>query len=116
MNGNTPTIRCRLKPNSSADNPAAGCKSDDPECSGHRQPAWRGRREGALSLLIACDLANGPTLAYERLMRLMRESFETDRATQLDKERDEFTASTKTADFKEALTAFFGKRPAVFKG
>jgi 2-(1,2-epoxy-1,2-dihydrophenyl)acetyl-CoA isomerase len=68
------------------------------------------------TLALANRLASGPTLAYGRLKRLMRQSFETDLATQLDAERDNFTASTQTGDFKEALIAFFAKRPAIFKG
>ncbi|MNR68402.1 enoyl-CoA hydratase [compost metagenome] len=50
------------------------------------------------------------------MKRLMRESFDNDFATQLDAERDAFRASTETRDFKEALEAFFAKRPAVFVG
>ena len=65
---------------------------------------------------LANRLAAGPTLAYGRLKRLLRQSFETDLATQLDAERDNFTASSKTADFKEALVAFFAKRRPVFNG
>ncbi len=65
---------------------------------------------------LALRLAQGPTLAYGRLKRLMRQSFETDLSTQLDAERTNFKASTQTADFKEALDAFFTKRPAVFQG
>ncbi len=66
--------------------------------------------------VLAQRLAAGPTLAYGRLKRLLRQSFETDLATQLDAERDNFTASSKTADFKEALLAFFGKRKPNFAG
>ncbi|WP_447791888.1 enoyl-CoA hydratase/isomerase family protein [Pseudomonas farris] len=65
---------------------------------------------------LAKRLAAGPTLAYGRMKRLMRESFDNDFATQLDAERDAFRASTETRDFKEALEAFFAKRPAVFVG
>lgn len=65
---------------------------------------------------LAKRLAAGPTLAYGRMKRLMRESFDNDFATQLDAERDAFRGSTETRDFKEALEAFFAKRPAVFVG
>ena len=68
------------------------------------------------TLALANRLAVGPTLAYGRLKRLLRQSFETDLVTQLDAERDNFTASSKTADFKEALLAFFAKRRPVFSG
>ena len=68
------------------------------------------------TLALARRLAVGPTLAYGRMKRLMRQSFETGLATQLDAERENFKASTQTGDFKEGLEAFFAKRPAVFKG
>ena len=68
------------------------------------------------TLALAQRLAVGPTLAYGRLKRLLRQSFETDLATQLDAERDNFTASSKTADFRAALVAFFAKRRPVFFG
>lgn len=65
---------------------------------------------------LAERLAAGPTLAYGRMKRLMRQSFDNDFASQLDAERDAFMASTDTLDFKEALSAFFGKRKALFRG
>ncbi|RYX93504.1 MAG: enoyl-CoA hydratase [Comamonadaceae bacterium] len=68
------------------------------------------------TLALAQRLAAGPTLAYGRLKRLMRQSFETGLPAQLDAERENFKASTGTADFSEALAAFFGKRPPVFEG
>ena len=55
-------------------------------------------------------------MAYGRRKRLLRQSFETDFASQLDAERNGFCASTETQDFKEALAAFLAKRPAVFAG
>ena len=60
--------------------------------------------------------AKGPTLAVGKLKRLMRTSFEHDLVSQLDRERDAFVEGTKTDDFKEGLTAFFERRPPVFKG
>lgn len=68
------------------------------------------------SMKLAQRLAAGPTMAYGRLKRLFRQSFETDLASQLDAESEAFRASTQTHDFSEGLTAFFGKRPAVFEG
>ncbi|RQS68674.1 enoyl-CoA hydratase [Burkholderia sp. Bp8963] len=65
---------------------------------------------------IARKLAAGPTLAYGRIKRLMRRSFDHDFATQLDAERDGFRESVETDDFQEANAAFFGKRKAVFSG
>lgn len=68
------------------------------------------------TLALATRLASGPTLAYGRLKRLMRQSFDNDLPAQLDAERENFKASTQTEDFQEALQAFFAKRPPVFKG
>lgn len=68
------------------------------------------------TLVLATRLAAGPTLAYGRMKRLMRQSFDNDLPTQLDAERENFKASTQTADFQEALQAFFAKRPPVFQG
>ena len=65
---------------------------------------------------LAQRLAAGPTLAYGRLKRLMRQSFDHDLPTQLDAEREAFGASTTTADFQEGLAAFLAKRPPVFRG
>ena len=65
---------------------------------------------------MATRLATGPTQAYGRMKRLMRQSFEHDLLSQLDAERENFKDSTHTADFQEALQAFFAKRPAVFIG
>ena len=68
------------------------------------------------TLSLARRLAAGPTLAYGRMKRLMRQSFENDFATQLDAEREAFCASAQTQDFKEAIDGFFSKRTAVFTG
>jgi 2-(1,2-epoxy-1,2-dihydrophenyl)acetyl-CoA isomerase len=65
---------------------------------------------------IALRLANGPTLAIGRMKRLLRQSFENDLATQLDLEREYFRASADSADFAEALDAFFSKRKPQFAG
>lgn len=65
---------------------------------------------------LAARLAAGPTLAYGRMKRLLRQSFESDLASQLDAERDNFKASSETADFKEGLSAFFARRKPVFAG
>lgn len=70
----------------------------------------------AETMALAQRLAAGPTLAYGRLKRLMRQSFDTDLATQLDAEAQCFSDSTRTQDFQEGLEAFFTKRPAVFQG
>ncbi len=76
-------------------------------------PAAELQRE---AMALAQRLANGPTLAYGRLKRLLRQSFDNDLPTQLDAERKAFTASTQTRDFAEGLAAFLGKRAAQFEG
>ncbi|MCX7171613.1 MAG: enoyl-CoA hydratase-related protein [Proteobacteria bacterium] len=61
-------------------------------------------------------LANGPTVAFGHLKRLMRTSLDSDLATQLDAERDGFLACTHTKDFTGALEAFADKRAPMFEG
>ena len=68
------------------------------------------------TMALAQRLARGPTLAFGRVKRLLRESFDNNLGTQLDAEREAFRASTLTRDFGEGLDAFFAKRPAVFEG
>lgn len=70
----------------------------------------------AESMALAQRLAAGPTLAYGRMKRLLRASFERDLPGQLDAEREAFVAGTRTHDFAEGLAAFFERRPAVFEG
>ena len=65
---------------------------------------------------LAQRLAAGPTLAYGRMRRLMRRSFDSDLASQLDAEKDAFAGSAATNDFAEGMQAFFDKRPARFQG
>jgi len=65
---------------------------------------------------LANRLAQGPTLAYGKLKRLMHESFQNTLEAQLEAERTQFMASAQTADFKEALDAFLSKRKPNFKG
>jgi len=68
------------------------------------------------SMALASRLAEGPTLAYGRLKRLLRASFENDLAGQLAAEREAFCASTGTADFGEGVAAFFARRKPRFEG
>lgn len=70
----------------------------------------------AETMKLAQRLAAGPTLAYGRVKRLMRESIDRDFAGQLDAEAEAFAAGTRSADFNEGLEAFFAKRPPVFRG
>lgn len=65
---------------------------------------------------LAQRLAAGPTLAYGRVKRLLRQSLDRDFAGQLDAEAEAFVAGTRTRDFHEGLEAFFAKRPPAFEG
>lgn len=65
---------------------------------------------------LAQRLAQGPTLAYGRMRRLMRASFDHALQDQLAAEAREFIASGSTLDFKAGLEAFFTKTPAKFQG
>lgn len=65
---------------------------------------------------LAQRLASGPTVAYGRLRRLMRASFDHDLPTQLAAEAAAFADCARTADFKEGIDAFFAKKSAQFMG
>lgn len=65
---------------------------------------------------LAGRLAAGPTAAYARIRRMMRDSWGADLGQCLDVEHDNFRASAATADFREGVAAFLGKRPARFQG
>lgn len=64
----------------------------------------------------AVRLASGPTLAYGRMKRLLRSSFDHDLPTQLGLEQQAFQDSAATGDFAEAVDAFFARRSPQFKG
>ena len=65
---------------------------------------------------LARRLAAGAPIAQGTLKQLMRRSFERDFAGQLEAERQGFATCAATADFKEAVDAFLGKRPATYTG
>lgn len=65
---------------------------------------------------LALRLASGPPIAIGHVKRLLRKSFANDLREQLNAEREAFNACTATADFSEALSAFFEKRTARFEG
>lgn len=69
----------------------------------------------AATTALALRLAQGPTLAIGRTKRLLRSAFDQDLNAQLEMESASFRACAASADFKEGLEAFFGKREAVFK-
>jgi 2-(1,2-epoxy-1,2-dihydrophenyl)acetyl-CoA isomerase len=75
-------------------------------------PAKLGEETAAL----ARRLAAGPTSAYGRIKRLLRDSMSQEFAVQLKAELEAFAGSAATADFGEGLAAFFEKRAAVFRG
>jgi len=68
------------------------------------------------AMALAERLAAGPTQAYARTKALIDQSFENDLPRQLESERQNFVASTGTADFKEGVAAFMEKRRPDFKG
>ena len=65
---------------------------------------------------LAQRLASGPTLAYGRMRRLMRASFDHTLSAQLSAEGDAFEACARSADLPEGIEAFHAKRPPAFQG
>lgn len=65
---------------------------------------------------VAAQLAKGPTAAYGRYKRLADASLGADLVTQLEAEREAFAFGTRSADFREGVSAFLAKRPADFAG
>ena len=70
----------------------------------------------AETMKLAQRLADGPTLAMGHMRRLMRRSFESSFAEQLDAEKEAFASCAASRDFLEGVQAFFEKRPARFQG
>ena len=71
---------------------------------------------GEETSVLARRLAAGPTAAYGRIKRLLRDSFTQEYPVQLKAELDAFANCSATADFAEGLSAFFEKRAPVFRG
>lgn len=65
---------------------------------------------------LAARLAGQAPGASAALKHMLRDSFGRDLATALDVEKQGFRTAAGTADFAEALAAFFEKRPAQFTG
>lgn len=64
----------------------------------------------------ACRLAQGPTVAYGHIKRLLRASAENSFAEQLDAERAAMVACARTDDAREGILGFAGRRRPDFKG
>ncbi len=65
---------------------------------------------------MAAMIAAGPTLTLGRAKRLLRESADHGLETQMEREARAIAASSLTADGREGVAAFLGKRAAVFQG
>ena len=65
---------------------------------------------------VARRLADGPTLSLARIKEAMNRAATQPLAAQLDVERDFQRELGKSADFKEGVAAFLGKRKPTFKG
>jgi 2-(1,2-epoxy-1,2-dihydrophenyl)acetyl-CoA isomerase len=70
----------------------------------------------AAAMALAARLAAGPTQAFARAKQLLNQSFETPLRQHLDDEIGCFAECTRTADFKEGVTAFVEKRKPRFSG
>jgi len=65
---------------------------------------------------LARRLASGPTRAYGHAKRLIYGSSENQMERQLQMEAEAFADCASSEDFREGVTAFVEKRPAVFRG
>lgn len=65
---------------------------------------------------VAMQLAAGPTRAFGEIRRLLVSANDQPLETQLELEAQALARTAATADAREGLTAFAGKRAAVFKG
>jgi 2-(1,2-epoxy-1,2-dihydrophenyl)acetyl-CoA isomerase len=73
-------------------------------------------RLGAAAEELVVQLAAGPTRAYGRATRLLRDAAGASLADHLDAERRELRASAATADGREGIAAFVAKRRPTFTG
>jgi len=65
---------------------------------------------------LAQRLANGPTTAYSLIKQLLYAAVEDDLPTSLQREIDLQNIAINTADHREGVTAFLGKRPPKYTG
>lgn len=68
----------------------------------------------AEALALAVRIAAGPADSQGRTKRLLRQSFETDFAGQLDAEKAAFMHCAGLSDFDEGVAAFFDRRQPAF--
>jgi len=62
---------------------------------------------------LAATLAAGPTRAYGAVRRMLRQSFETGLADQLEAEKQSIVAASSSADAQEGIAAFVAKAAAA---
>lgn len=65
---------------------------------------------------LAAQIANGPTLAYGSVKRLLVSTYHNTLESQMDLEGSEIAAAAVTTDGREGVSAFLGKRAAVYTG
>jgi 2-(1,2-epoxy-1,2-dihydrophenyl)acetyl-CoA isomerase len=65
---------------------------------------------------LASQLASGPTKAFAAYKKLARDGQQNTLAEHLEQERAAFKAATRTADFREGVSAFLAKRVPHFRG
>ena len=70
----------------------------------------------AVAVKCAADLAQAPTMGLAYTKQALNQSMVNDLKEQLDLEEKLQTASGKTHDYTEGVTAFLEKRKPVFKG
>lgn len=66
--------------------------------------------------MLASQLAQGPTLAYGATKRLLHQGWSETLETQMMAESQAIAAMSATADAREGMSAFIGKRAPTFKG
>lgn len=65
---------------------------------------------------VAATLAAGPTRAFGHMRRLLRQTYETSLADQLNDEREAIIEASRSEDVAEGIAAFIAKRPPTFRG
>lgn len=65
---------------------------------------------------LAGRIAAGPTLAYGKAKELFNRALFQPLEAQMEEERQGIAESSRSADFREGVSAFLGKRKAIFRG